>query len=339
MEAILYSDKTSALQTFEEDDEDHQRTQRIIASITAILHPDKAWITRHFYHYQSFWYNTNTLKGVMLIQQHFKPKSIDILLSTIPKAGTTWLKALCFALAKRSHFRNSSHPLLTTNPHECVPFLEMSTDQFTTNPDPNLAIVATHIPYMSLPKLILDSNSRIVYMVRDPKDVFVSLWHFMGKITPKDLAPLSLEESFLLFSKGVSPYGPFWDHVLGYWKASLELPRKVFFLKFEDMKNEPFVWLKRLAEFLGFPFSVNEEQEGVVEEIVNLCSFDNLSNLEVNKNGIQSTGTQMVIENSIYFRQGMAGDWKNHLSTEMAEHLDRITEQKFKGTGLTLSSL
>ncbi|KAK2968020.1 hypothetical protein RJ640_001544 [Escallonia rubra] len=79
---------------------------------------------------------------------------------------------------------------------------------------------------------------------------------------------------------GVSEFGPFWDHVLGYWKASLESPDKILFLKYEYMKREPSVHLKGLAKFMGQPFSMEEEKKGLVEEILKLCSFENLSNLE-----------------------------------------------------------
>ncbi|MBA0761047.1 hypothetical protein Gotri_023747 [Gossypium trilobum] len=40
------------------------------------------------------------------------------------------------------------------------------------------------------------SACRSVYICRDPKDVFVSKWHFTNKLRPKELPPLSLEETF-----------------------------------------------------------------------------------------------------------------------------------------------
>ena len=67
-----------------------------------------------------------------------------------------------------------------------------------------------------------------------------------------------------------------------------------------------------------------------MNDISTLCSFDNLSNLDVNKNGKSVIGA----ENNAYFRRGQVGDWKNYLSAEMIEKLDRITEEKFHGTGL-----
>lgn len=59
--------------------------------------------------------------------------------------------------------------------------------------------------------------------------------------------------------------------------------------------------------------------------------LDHLSTLEVNKNG-----TRIGVENSKFYRKGEVGDWKNHLSDEMVEKLDEITQHNFFGSGLQL---
>ena len=37
---------------------------------------------------------------------------------------------------------------------------------------------------------------------------------------------------------------------------------------------------------MGYPFSLEEEDKGVVQKIIELCNFENLSSLVVNKSGI-----------------------------------------------------
>lgn len=117
-----------------------------------------------------------------------------------------------------------------------------------------------------------------------------------------------------------------------------ESPDKILFMKYEDMKREPTVEVKKLATFMGMPFTVEEEEKGVVEEIVILCSFENLSNLDVNKGGgggLKFT-TKVVVENQNFLRKGEVGDWENYLTDEMKNRIDSITDDKFKGSGLTL---
>lgn len=300
------------------------------------LPKEKGWMTEDLYKYQGFWYqskNVVSVETVMATQDTFQALPTDIYLATLPKSGTTWLKALVFATVNRNMYKDkplSTHPLQTSNPHNCLPFVEC--EVLRTSPtyvETHLPrLFATHMPYTSLPQSILDSGCRIVYMCRNPKDVLVSLFHFSNKLRGKYSDLLTLDEAFDMFARGVIPNGPYWDHVKGYYKASLEQPTNIMFITYEEMKLDTAKCLSRLATFLGYPFSEEEEAKGMVEEIVNLCSFENLS--EVNKHGTLSIG----IPNQAFFREGKVGDWKNHLTTEMGRILDQITKEKFHGLDL-----
>ena len=41
--------------------------------------------------------------------------------------------------------------------------------------------------------------------------------------------------------------------------------------------------LKKIAQFIGYPFSLEDENKDAVHNIINLYSFENLSSLNVNK--------------------------------------------------------
>ncbi|CAD6343570.1 unnamed protein product [Miscanthus lutarioriparius] len=68
--------------------------------------------------------------------------------------------------------------------------------------------------------------------------------------------------------------------------------------------------------------------------IVELCSLAKLRDMEVNRNG----STRMGIKNESFFRMGVAGDWSNHMTPEMAQRLDKIVEDALQGTGFTFAS-
>ncbi|KAB1200745.1 Cytosolic sulfotransferase 5 [Morella rubra] len=287
--------------------------------------------------YQGFWIPSTFMHGFLSFQRNFQAHDTDILQATAPKVGTTWLKAILFALMNRVCYPDlQQHPLLTKNSHELVPYLDMILYNKETVPDLDHSVsprlFSTHLSYKLLPTSIKDSTCKIVYLCRDPKDTFVSYWHFLNK---KELTMVknnySFEEAYDMFTRGSSAYGPYWDHVLSYWKESIEKPQNIF-LKFEDLKKHPIAHLRRLAEFLGCPFSLEEEAKGTVDDISRLCSFDNLSNLDVNKN--EKSPLLTGIRNAILFRRGEVGDWKNHLTTQMVEIFDRITEEKFHSIGL-----
>jgi hypothetical protein len=135
----------------------------------------------------------------------------------------------------------------------------------------------------------------------------------------------------------VSVCGPVWEHYLEYWKLSKRNPSssRVLFLKYEEMMAQPARHVRKLAEF-----TKEEESGGVVEEVVRLCSFQNLKDLPVNTHGVSGQIGAAVanpFKNSLWFRSGKVGDWENHLTRERARKLDCIVEDKLKGSGLTLS--
>ncbi|KAI4357967.1 hypothetical protein L6164_001879 [Bauhinia variegata] len=317
-----------------QENELSQECKEVISSLPV----EQGWVASHLCQYQGFWHSTRQMQGVLACQKHFQAHDTDIILVTTPKSGTTWLKALTFALLNRNKYQDlQTHPLLTSSPHVLVPFLELDLyldkeenplPDFTSFPSPRL--FSTHLPYVSLPKSMKESTCKLVYLCRDPKDTFVSLWHFTNRLRLKNMGTNSLEDSFEKFCRGVSLYGPFWDHVLGYWKQNLENPEKIMFLRYEELKADPALVLKELASFIGSPFSKEEEANGLVDDILKLCSFDNLSNLEVNKNGKLLSGE----ENRAFFRRGEVGDWKNYLTLEMIEQLNAIVKEKLEVHGL-----
>ncbi|KAF7114415.1 hypothetical protein RHSIM_RhsimUnG0086700 [Rhododendron simsii] len=279
------------------DHQDHECfNDDSLTKLLALLPKEKGWSSPHLYLYNGFWCPPAHLPGIVSTNRHFEAQETDLILATVPKSGTTWLKALAFAITRRQHYVLSQHPLLTSNPHDIVPFLHDVTilnDDLPSFQPPRL--FSTHLQYCSLPESIKSSGCRIGCF---------RLWALLG------------------------------DHVLGYWKESLERPDKVLFLKYEDLKRDTLVHVKRLAVFMGVPFSAEEEREGVIKEISRLCSFSNLKELEVNKTG-RSTP---FIENKAFFRRGEVGDWVNHLTPEMVERLNKVIEEKLGGSGLTFKT-
>lgn len=291
------------------------------------------WDGTYLYFYQNFWCPSLVIQAVTTFQQHFQAKEGDTFIASTPKSGTTWMKCLAFTILNRHLWSVKQSPLLTTNPHELVPFIEH--DLYLNNLSPNLEsmheprLFSTHVPYESLPHSIKYSNCRIIYIHRNPLDLLVSYWHFSHKLRGGNGQPLTLEEAFEKFCEGVNSFGPHWDHVLGYWKESLKRPDKVLFLRYEDLTEDTIVNLKRLASFLGVPFSVEEEREGKIDEISRLCSFNNMKELEVNKAGKRPAG----VDNSAFFRKAEVGDWTNYLTHSMAEQLENLVQEKFAGSG------
>ncbi|XP_061348761.1 cytosolic sulfotransferase 15-like [Gastrolobium bilobum] len=302
------------------------------------LPKEKGWRTRYLYLFQDFWCQPAEIQAIITFQKHFQANDSDVIVATIPKSGTTWLKALTFAIVNRHRFSTlENHPLLTSNPHDLVPFFEYTVYGDTHDQVPDLSnmteprLFGTHIPFPSLAKSIKESNCRIIYICRNPFDTFVSTWIFMNKIKPESLPAFALEEAFEMYCKGIIGFGPSWNQMLGYWNESIARPHKVLFLKYEDLKQDVNFHVKRVAEFLGCPFTREEESSGVIENIIQLCSFEKMKELEANKSGTFGRN----FEKNYLFRKAEIGDWVNYLSPSMVEKLSKIIEEKLCGSGLS----
>ncbi|CAO2840396.1 unnamed protein product [Amaranthus hypochondriacus] len=302
----------------------------------------------HLVKYQNFWYGDQYIQSVLTLQRHFIAQDNDIILCSQPKTGTTWLKSLLFSLVNRSKYSIDQTPLLKNNPHELIHFLESIYRDVYSYPKahnlnelPSPRMFSTHMSFSSLPESIKTCKTRVLYICRNPFDTFVSLYYFNSSFMKKqygdDFNLPSIEDYFYdEFCQGMHPCGPFFDHILEFWKASLEQPDKVFFLKYEDLKEDPTSNLKRLAKFIGIPFSHEEESNGVIQEIIEFCGIKKMKELEVNK-------SQEVVENlyekKTFFRKGEVGDWIHHFTPNMVEKMNSLIDEKLKGTGLSFKLL
>ncbi|WZZ05854.1 hypothetical protein YC2023_091775 [Brassica napus] len=193
------------------------------------------------------WWVQPILEGSLYAQEFFQARPNDFLICSYPKIGATWLKSLAFTIANRSRFDDSTNPLLKRNPHELIPFIEIEFPLFPhidVLQDEGNTLFTTHMPHDCLPDSVVKSGCKMVYIWRDPKDTFISLWNFFQK-QRSECGPLnSLEEAFDMFCKGLSVYGPYLDHVLAYWKAYQENPHRVLFLRYETMRANPLpLWI------------------------------------------------------------------------------------------------
>jgi hypothetical protein len=287
--------------------------------------------------YQGFWLPEGLVPPAAALQRRFEPRPSDVIVASLPKGGTTWLVALAFAtLARRAHPPGAGdHPLRRLNPHQCLPFLEgmfISGLEGMLDALPSPRLMNTHMPLAMIPGAVpadgAGGGCRVVYICREPKDMVVSLWHYFRRVYPD----LEFSEVFDIACDGTMLWGPFWDHILGYWRASVARPENVLFLRYEELLRDPAENVRRLARFVGLPFSAAEEEDGVVRGIVELCSLDSLRGVEANKAGYVDTRTKFPRE--ALFRKGVTDDWKSHMTPEMACRMDDIVADKLRGTGL-----
>ena len=144
----------------------------VVAALPSRLYPPQ----QRWREYQGAWFREAWVPGIVALQRRFEPRAGDVLLASLPKCGTTWLKALAFATAARGVYPPAAaggdgrHPLLRLNPHECVPFLEgiyLDGEEAKLDAAPTPRLMSTHASYPNLPASITeDDRCKIIYICR-----------------------------------------------------------------------------------------------------------------------------------------------------------------------------
>ena len=251
----------------------------------------------------------------------------DVFIVTYPKGGTTWTQQIVRLLRNNGRVDNQ---LLD----RAVPWLEVLDSDFGIHFDYNVAMETilsprafkSHFPYHLIPGgMPHTSPAKYIYVARNPKDNIVSLWHHR-----KRLQCSAKEHSWdgFLFNAlcGKRLFGSWFDRVLEWWNHKDE--ENILFLKYEDMKKDPYQSVRTIANFIGVTGATDE----LIVDVVKKSSFSSMSQDPTTDYSWQ-VGTVYATE-GVFMRKGVIGDWKNTFTSEQNTSFDKMYHEKMAGTGL-----
>ncbi|OCR00393.1 hypothetical protein BCD67_12830 [Oscillatoriales cyanobacterium USR001] len=257
----------------------------------------------------------------MNLLAEFPTRDGDVYVVTYMKSATTWLAQIIREIAKPTMPEGLTEEDVLGG---TVPCLEAANFQhLAAYPSPRHMV--THLPYSLTPKNS-QQNLKYIYNARNPRDVAVSMFHYMRVLEKLDWDG-TWDEFLGYFMKGDVPYGSYFDHVLEWWAHRND--ENVLFLKYEDLKKAPVEYITKIAEFLGYSLS-RQEAERVSEE----CSF---SAMKANKNTNYDRYRHQIYKKESDFnfmRKGIVGDWQNHFSHEQLAEFNQLYASRMNGTGL-----
>ncbi|XP_054913521.1 sulfotransferase 2A1-like isoform X1 [Poeciliopsis prolifica] len=247
----------------------------------------------------------------------FRPD--DVVIATYPKSGTTWMQEILPLIVS-----GGDPASVETLPNwDRVPWLEetrASILKLEERPSPRL--FTTHFHYDMMPPSFFQVKPKVVYVMRNPKDVFTSAFHYYNS-TSFLVKPGPQSEFLQKFLTGKVIFGSWFDHVKGWLTAKEKL--QIMYISYEEMaKQDLSDSVSRIAQFLGKPL-----EPEVLEKIADKCLFKNMKN---NPMSNYSVVPQEFMDQtkSQFLRKGVAGDWRNLLTPDEAQHFDAVFKEKMK---------
>ncbi|XP_030611409.1 sulfotransferase 2B1-like [Archocentrus centrarchus] len=242
----------------------------------------------------------------------------DILIVTYPKSGTSWMQEIVPLIVSGGD-PASVETLPTWKRIPCLEAQKPSSTFHFKRPSPRM--FATHFQYNMMPSSFFEVKPKVIYLMRNPKDVFTSSFHY-HKMATYLVKPGPQSEFFRKFLDGRVIYGSWFDHVKGWLNA--EDKECIMYISYEELIMDLKASVTRIAQFLEKPLDAE-----VIEKIADQCLFKNMK-----KN--KSSNYSMIPANlfdetkSKFLRKGIAGDWKNQLTAAEAEHFDAVYKDKMK---------
>ncbi|KAK6181397.1 hypothetical protein SNE40_009254 [Patella caerulea] len=244
----------------------------------------------------------------------------DVIVCAYPKAGTHWIWEVIQMLRGQ-----------TTEYHKQIKEQQMlearNIDTFEAEPSPR--VLNSHLWPRHLPKQIFKNKTKIIYLIRNPKDTVVSMFFHYNAVKKALDYHGNLSDFLDLYLNKSLPYGLWYEYVLE-WERFFKTTENPFYqFSYEEMQQNPVDHVKGLAKFLETDVS-----DEFCEATVDACSFNKLkkANDEVKDDFIKPHFT----EGRSLYRKGKVGDWKNWLTVADSENIDQMTAKRIKDSQIKL---
>ncbi|XP_006026812.1 sulfotransferase family cytosolic 2B member 1 isoform X1 [Alligator sinensis] len=259
--------------------------------------------------------------ALQTVENNFQVLDDDVFNVTYQKSGTVWMLEILSLIQS-----NGDPSWCQTVPNwDRAPWYEtvLGLRRARRNHSPRL--ISSHLPIQLFAKSFFKSKAKVIYTIRNPKDVLVSLYHFAQMFHPfKD--PGSLDQFLEEFLKGDVPFGSWFDHVRGW--MGLQGHENFFYITYEELLQDLRGSVEQICQFLG-----KQLDEQALDSVVANASFQAMRK---NKMSNFSTAPSFILnKNSSFLRKGISGDWKNHLTASQSERFDCVYQERMQGLDVT----
>ena len=267
----------------------------------------------------------------------------NIFLASYPKSGNTWLRSIIGNLYNfdkeftlndlksiplisiKKHFSAFDNKVYINNNELHFDWISQNIikcQNILNNKANHLNIFKTHsVRHKNFTNETV--NAGFIYIVRDPRDIIVSLKNFSGKAIDKTIDEFLFSKSLMITTNGAQELLSTWELNVQSWLNYNSVPRLI--IKYEDLKLNPKEIILNITKFLNKIHRLNinlSDQD--IDKIIENTNFTNLRNLE-DKNGFDE-----ATKHSKFFRSGTSNQWKDILSNSQIKLIEKNLKSLMK---------
>jgi hypothetical protein len=246
----------------------------------------------------------------------------DTFIVSYPKSGNTWTRFLIGNLVYEDgvDFSNINYRV----------------------PDPN-ALSKRSLKRLPRPRILKSHEpfdpryQRVIYIVRDPRDVVLSEYHFAVKtLDIQEGSPIEPYVAAFVAGNVNHDYGS-WGENVGSWLAAKNNSKKFqgenfLLLRYEDMIDNPAVELSRVARLLRLDGSPQR-----IARAVERSTADRMRKLEKSQAHLWSS-TRKTRQDKPFVRAAKAGNWATGLPDTCIREIESTWGALMKELGYALRS-
>lgn len=244
----------------------------------------------------------------------------DRFLVSYPRSGSTWTR---FLIGNLIH---GDEPITFANIESRVPSIYICPDR-SLRRQPRPRLLTSH-------ECFDPAYKTITYVVRDPRDVAVSYYHYCIKnYHIPDNYPIDDFVSRYIAAEVYPAYdrwGSWADHLMS-WLAMRRDSDGFLLLRYEDIVNNPERELAKVASLLGID---NTSQR--LQRAIQLSSADHMRRLEKEQHHLWAQ-TNKTRSDKPFIRAASSGGWKSSLTESSVRQIESAWATAMQSVGYQLT--
>ncbi len=283
------------------------------------------WLADRVGYGERLWSKIGAKLRDQLLEGHdfgdYRPTAHDVVICTYPKCGTNWAMQIAHQIATRGAGDFASI-------HDVIPWPDWARQELVIALDDDgplkasptgLRVIKTHLEWSRVP---YSPDARYICILRDPKDAFVSSYHFIRDVFFGPLMP-PVRTWLRLFCSDSFP--SVWsEHLDSYWKDRGK--PNLLILTFEEMKADLEGAVRRFADFMDVKLSD--------AEFAAVCEKSSFAYMKANDEKFRPPAiTPFSSRNRQMIRRGASGGSSELLSSEQQTGIDAFFRSDLQQRG------